>query len=86
MGAIQKLRTHAEKSRTIKLTESVFVLSEEEDNERIQRLAKNIIRTYRNLQARRGRGKRGAIRNPGLDEGRAIFEEVSEDLEKRLGK
>ncbi|MGE3263520.1 MAG: hypothetical protein AB7K68_17215 [Bacteriovoracia bacterium] len=86
MGAIRRLRTHAEKCRSIELEESLFVLTEEENNERIQKLSESIIRIYRDLTSRRGRPDGKDISNRGVDESGAIFEEISEDLEKRLRK
>lgn len=86
MGAIRRLRTHAGKRQTIDFEETEIFLDKEQEHERIQRLAEDILDAYRFLQSeQRGRGRKH-VRDPGLDESRAIFEEVSEDLEKRLAK
>lgn len=85
MGAIRRLRAHAGKREPIEFTESEIFLSKEQERERIERLAEDILDAYRFLESER-RGRRKHVRDSGLDESRAIFEEVSEDLEKRLAK
>jgi hypothetical protein len=83
MGAIKRLQTHAGKSQSLEMIETEFVLSEAEENERIKRLSKNILKAFRFLESR---GKRGTVPDPRVDEVGSIFEEVSQDLEKRIGK
>lgn len=83
MGAIKRLQTHAGKGQSIELVETEFLLSEAEEYERIKRLSKNILKAFRFLESG---GKRSPIPDPRVDEVGSIFEEVSQDLEKRIGK
>ena len=83
MGAIKRLQTHAGKGQSIELVETEFVLSEAEENERIKRLSKNILKAFRFLESG---GRRGTVSDSRVDEVVSIFEEVSQDLEKRIGK
>lgn len=85
MGAIKRLRAHADKRRAIELEETEVFLDGEKERERIKRLAEDILDAYRFLQSRQKRGRKH-VSDSRVDEGTSIFSEISEDIEGRIGK